>query len=156
MSKLRKWLDEKLITPAKSLSGSEIGMATAIGFWGGVFPIPAMSTFATLGLCTTIFVSMFNPAMTTIAVSINLAATPIQLMFMPIFMDLPSHFINVPSCSVSDLLVSIKQNPFLETLGTFGWCMVWSILAWVVLAPFSIFGVRLLICSIIGNKRNRD
>jgi hypothetical protein len=148
-------MNEKLITPAKSLSGSQIGLAIGAGFWGGIFPIPALSTFATLGLTSVILYSMFNPAMTTIAISINLAVTPIQIALMPFFMDLPSKYTSLPSCSVSELIDSIKTKPLLHTTKTFGACMFWAVVAWAVIAPFVIFSLRFIVAaaSKLGTKK---
>ena len=156
MSAIKNWLNEKLVTPAKSLSGSQVGLAVGVGFWGGVFPIPACSTFATLALCSTILFSMFNPAMTTIAISINLAVTPLQLVLMPVFMDMPSKFTSLPSCSVSDLIDSIKNQPLIHTTKTFGACMVWATVAWAVLAPMTIVAFRVVFASAAKLKKRSD
>ena len=155
MVNIRAWVKEKLIVPAKSLNGAQLGLAAGVGFWGGIFPIPALSTFATIGLCSMILSSMFNPAMTTIAISLNLAVTPLQLMFMPVFLDLPSRIAGLPTCSVSDLVHSIKNNPLLETCGTFGLCMIWATIAWALLAPLTIYWIRFLVSQILGRKSSR-
>ena len=156
MSAIKVWFDTKLITPAKSLSASQVGLSLGVGFWGGVFPIPALSTFATLFLCSVIMTSAFNPAMTTIAIAINLIATPLQIALMPLFMDLPSWYTPLPSCSVSDLLHSIRNEPILTTTRTFGSCMVWAVVAWVVLGPFVIFSFRLVAVLLSGLSKRRD
>ena len=153
MVQIRKWVNEKLISPARSLAPRQVGLAVAVGFYGGIFPIPACSTFATLALCSAILKSSFNPAMTTIAISINLAATPVQLMFMPVFLDLPSRFAGLPSCNVSDLVTSMKTKPVLETVSSFGSGMIWATLAWGILAPVSILALRFLIAYILAGRK---
>ena len=144
MSAIKSWVQNKLVFPAKSLTGSQIGLASGVGFWGGVFPIPALSTFATLFLSSVLMASAFNPAMTTIAIAINLVVTPIQIGLMPVFMDLPSMVAPLPSCSVSDLLYSIRNEPISNTIKTFGSCMFWAVVSWIVLAPLVIFMSRLI------------
>lgn len=156
MSAVKLWFNDKLVTPAKSLSGSQIGLAFGSGFWGGVFPIPAMSTFATLFICSVAMSSSFNPAMTTIAIAINLAVTPVQIALMPVFMDLPSWFTPLPSCSVSDLLYSIKNEPIMNTTKTFGACMFWAVVAWLLLAPFAVFLSRLVGGILFGLIKRRE
>ena len=154
MASVKQWLQEKLITPAKLLSSFQIGLAVAVGVWGGIFPIPAMSTFATLAFCTTIMRSMFTAAMTTISITINLIVTPIQLMAMPFFMNLPSKLTGASPCSVGDLVTSIQTKPFLETCSTFGLCMIWAVLAWTVLSPVSIFVIRLLVATVVRTSKH--
>ena len=156
MSAIQNWFETKLMTPARSLSGAQVGLSIGVGFWGGVFPIPAMSTFATLFLCSVILASAFNPAMSTIAIAINLIVTPLQIALMPVFMDLPSWVTPLPSCSVSDLLHSIRNEPILNTTKTFGSCMVWAVVAWVILAPFIIFSFRFVAALLSGLTKRRD
>lgn len=155
MVEFRKWLEEKLITPARTLDGNKVGFSAAVGFWGGIFPIPAMSTLATLGMTSVIFRSHFNPAMTTIALSINLAATPIQLFLLPFFMGMRSYLVVDGTCSVSDLFQSMKTNPILETGASFGVCLLWAVAFWVLLAPPALFVLRQAIQSILAIKMNR-
>ena len=142
MVSIRNWVTEKFVTPANTLSALQIGLSVAIGIWGGVFPIPALSTFATLALCTAILANMFNAAMTTIAVAVNVIVTPLQFLLMPRFMNLPSILTGSASCSISDLMESIKTKSLLETSSSFGLCLVWGVFAWAVSAPLAIFAIR--------------
>ena len=153
MAAIRTWIHAKLILPAQSLTPSQVGLTTAVGVYGGIFPIPACSTFAALALCSVIFRSSFNPTMTTLALSLNLAATPFQLMMMPVFMDMPSRLWSGPKCDVSGLLTSVRENPISETVSTFGSCLVWATLVWLLFAPIFILVVRHLIAFVIGIRK---
>lgn len=156
MVAIRKWIDEKLIVPASTLNGYSIGWSVSVGFWGGIFPIPSMSTFATLALTSIIFGSIFTPAMTTIAVSINVAATPVQFFLLPFFMGLKSYIGYEDACSVSDLFESIRTKSIFETGAKFGVCMLCAVFFWALLAPFAILVTRLAISSLIRIKKNLD
>jgi hypothetical protein len=154
MVDIKRWATEKLLTPARLLTSVQIGLAVAVGFWAGIFPIPALSTFATLGMCTVVMRRAFSPAMTSLAIAINLIVTPIQLLAMPVFMNLPSKILTLPSCSVGDLLTSIKSQPILETCSKFGLCMVWAVLSWSLLTPLSIFVIRTIVSRIVRASKN--
>lgn len=156
MSAIKSWFQTKLVSPAKSLTGSQIGLASGVGFWGGVFPIPALSTFATVFLSSVLMASAFNPAMITIAIAINVIVTPVQLGLMPVFMDLASMVTNLPGCSVSDLLFSIRNEPISNTIKTFGSCMFWAVVAWAVLAPVVIFTSRLVGAFLSSLHKRRE
>lgn len=117
--------------------------------------MPACSTFATLAFCSVIMKSSFNPTMTTIAISLNLAATPLQLMCMPVFMDIPSKFGIDLECNVSDLITSVKTQPFSDTVATFGSCLLWAVLVWIILAPLMIIGIRFGVASVVSSRKKQ-
>lgn len=153
MVNARKWIAEKLVTPAQALSPVQIGLAVAIGLWGGIFPIPGLSTFATLAFCTIILRGMFNGAMTSLAVGVNVIVTPFQVALLPVFLQLPSQIYASASCSVTDLLESIHTNPILETCSTFGVCLLKGVIAWLILAAPAVLVVRVCVASLVRTAK---
>jgi hypothetical protein len=153
MVNLKKWVNEKLLLPARSLTAFQIGLAVSVGLWGGIFPIPAMSTFSTLALCTILLSSLFNAAMTSLAIAVNVIVTPIQIMVMPLFMNLPSLVSSFGPCSVSELITSIQQKPILETCSTFGVCMTMAVIAWAALAVPAIFLIQFIVASLVRTAK---
>ncbi len=141
MSKVNQWLNDKFVVPARSLSHSQIGLALGVGLWGGIFPIPACSTFATVFLCSTILISMFNTAMTTISLSVNLAVTPVQFMLIPVFLGI----VGMPVSNAGDLLNMIKGQTWGETMSSFGKSFMYASLLWAVLAPLIIIIIQYLV-----------
>jgi hypothetical protein len=156
MDRITNWIHKEIVTPARGLNGDQIALSVAVGIWGGVFPVPAMSTFATFGLTSFVFGALFNPAMITIAVSLNLAVTPVQVSLVPFFMGFRSFVGFNGTCNVSDLVESVKTVPFLESIATFGTCLLWGVLFWALLAPFSIFGIRVLFRIIASVRKIKD
>jgi hypothetical protein len=148
MVDVKKWMNEKFVTPGKLLSPVQIGLAVAVGVWGGIFPIPTLSTFATLAFVS-VLGKRFNTAMSSIAIAVNLLVTPLQFMGMPFFLSLPAKFSSLAPCSVGDLMTSIKEKPLLETCTTFGTCMFWAVVGWGTLSAPAIFMLRWVVISIL-------
>ena len=103
--RMSQWLTVKLIQPAKTLHPDDIGLAAAVGLYGGVFPVPAVSTGATLAMCYGPLRSRYrnssssnnnSAAMMSITLVLNLIATPFQLLLMPKFLNAPYNFVNNP------------------------------------------------------------
>jgi hypothetical protein len=162
----------KLIQPAKTLAPGDIGLAAAVGFYGGVFPVPAVSTGATLAMCYGPLRARYNPAMLSITLVFNAIATPFQLLLMPTFMNLPYNCVNIPkvketiklylpdwmtkmtenieSCNVADFVEAVKVKPISEVVIKFGSSMVWASFAWASLAPFAILSSRFLVSRSIS------
>lgn len=169
MQKISEWLLLKIVQPARTLSSSEVGLEGAVGLYGGIFPIPMISTGATWALCYGPFRSKFNPAMISITVATSAIATPLQLLCMPLFMNIPYHIVSqpvskslinslspewntiieskTPECNVSDFLESVKALPLQETFAKFGSCMAYSAVSWLPLAPIAIVLTRFLIAT---------
>lgn len=155
MSKVRQWLNEKFVIPARSLSHSQIGLSLGVGLWGGIFPIPACSTFATVFLCSTVLVSLFNAAMTTITLSINFAVTPIQFMLIPVFLGR----VGMPVSSAGELLDMIKGQSWGETISSFGKSFMYASLLWAVLAPVAIIMIQYIVVlslKTLGSKQRHN
>ncbi len=167
MQRITEWFAVKILQPAKTLSPQEIGLATAVGLYGGIFPLPMVSTGATLAMCYGPFKSRYNPAMLSITIATSAIATPLQLLCMPVFMNLPYNITTLPAtqsfidsispewnniiaskvqqCNVSDFLESVKTLPLPETFMKFGSCMVWSTVSWLLLAPIAIVLTRMIV-----------
>ena len=102
-ARMSQWLTVKLIQPARTLHPDDIGLAAAVGLYGGVFPVPAVSTGATLAMCYGPLRSRYRSisssnnsatAMMSITLVLNVIATPFQLLLMPKFMNVPYNFVN--------------------------------------------------------------
>lgn len=70
-----QFIKDKLITPLSQLTMVEALWMVSVGVLGGVFPVPALTTGATLVLCTLCRIPL---AQTSLAGTINLILTPIQ------------------------------------------------------------------------------
>lgn len=179
--RLSQWISIKLVQPAKTLSPRDIGLSAAIGFYGGLFPVPAVSTGVTLAMCYGPLKSRYNPAMLSITLVFNALATPFQIICLPIFMNIPYNFANselckkkikeyslilpdwisqlpesIPSCNVSEFLESVKVSPVSEIVVKFGSSMLWAAFAWVSLAPISIVSSNLMVQGIVTFVKNRS
>lgn len=168
--RMSQWLTVKLIQPAKTLRPDDIGLAAAVGLYGGVFPVPAVSTGATLAMCYGPLRSRYrsssssSAAMMSITLVLNLIATPFQLLLMPKFLNAPYNFVNnsqvkekikayfpdwvsskadsIQSCNVSDFVEAIETKPFNEILIKFGSSIIWASVAWALMAPIVIISSR--------------
>jgi hypothetical protein len=151
---LRNFFMERIVKPSIAASAHQIGLSVAVGIWGGIFPVPAMATAVTVFLCTIVLFKFFNSGMTTIAVALNVLLTPIQLVCMPLFMDLPHRILGFPACSVESFMYHMNNRPFMETIRTFGSCMIWAVVTWSVLALPLIFIVAVTVGRVVQKWRS--
>lgn len=155
MSKVKQWLNDKFVVPARSLSHTQIGLSLAVGIWGGIFPIPACSTFATVFLSSMILASFFNAAMTTIAFSVNIAATPAQFMLIPSFLAAVGLRVN----NAGELVDMIKSQTWGETMTSFGKSFVYATILWAIIAPVAIIVIQnivVLVLKTFGPNQRRN
>ncbi len=144
-NRTRYWFEEKILEPARTLTQYQFSLSAAVGIWGGIFPIPAMTTVATLIITSVIFVREFNPAMTGIALAVNFLLAPMQLLCMPLFLGIPSRIAGLPSCNFINFLEWFKTKKIYQMFSSFGLCMLWAAITWAVLAPVCIKFLRVSI-----------
>jgi hypothetical protein len=72
---------EKLLIPASNLTTEQLGLALGAGIWGGIFPVPGVTTAAVgLIIAGLRLVGCSTPApAVALAVAVNLALTPLQV-----------------------------------------------------------------------------
>ena len=76
---------EQIEGPARHMTGAELGVALGVGIWGGLFPMPGATTgvvAALLALLRFVGFRITTPA-AGLAVAINLALTPLQVLRAP-------------------------------------------------------------------------
>ncbi|CAK0843286.1 unnamed protein product [Prorocentrum cordatum] len=90
VARARAWGAEHLLEPAREMTRRQLVVASAVGVWGGVFPIPPCTSPATL-FCIGFFSAgvprrlRFNVPMASIAIVLNELVLPLDLLLMPQF-----------------------------------------------------------------------
>jgi hypothetical protein len=92
---------EYVITPAIDLEAEEFSLSVSIGLWGGVFPVPAVTTFVTMLLVAFLRLSVPQKAL---AFTFNMLATPLQLLSMPSFIIMSNYIFRSATCEPIALL----------------------------------------------------
>mmetsp|Transcript_24808 Transcript_24808/g.36589 ORF Transcript_24808/g.36589 Transcript_24808/m.36589 type:complete len:169 (+) Transcript_24808:34-540(+) len=131
LSKVREWFQESILEPASHMEISDILQCVAIGLWGGVFPIPGITTFATIAL---LFCSPFrvNGTMKAFSLAVNMLATPIQFAMMPLFLQLGNMLMPNMLCEPSVLMSKFRdsESSLIVSLGESSTCLSAAIFAW--------------------------
>ncbi|KAG5476322.1 hypothetical protein LSCM1_04024 [Leishmania martiniquensis] len=124
-------LRERLLVPLSQLTGAELMVALSIGVLGGIFPIPLVTSLATLAIgcyaqCTTTQLVLGS--------TVNLFCTPVQFLLLPSFACLLGTLaqVDVAAFTASALQNSLKAGyaTFLSSCArmlfcaTIGWFLV--------------------------------
>ncbi|RNF09439.1 hypothetical protein TraAM80_02149 [Trypanosoma rangeli] len=97
MGWLRDAVFHRLVVPCRELTLKRLMIALSAGTIGGVFPVPMLTSVATLIICRVLQCSTLEA---TLATSVNLLLTPLEL------------FLVVPFASVTASVVGIDTNQF--------------------------------------------
>jgi hypothetical protein len=139
MSSISRWFQEKLLDPLKTLPWSGRASALFSGAWFGIFPVPGVSTF--LLLFAIQFLKMrqlpFSPPQVTIALAVNLLATPLMFAMIPMWLSAGSGLFNMQGCDASDIIPAFKQS-VVTAVTQFTGCLVAAMLAWSLATPVAL------------------
>ena len=145
---------EYVITPAKELSSEEISLSVSVGLWGGVFPVPAVTTFITLVLVGILQLSVTQKAL---ALTFNMLATPLQILNMPTFILLGSSFFNMSNCEPLTLLSTFKDPNvgFFSTLMNSSACLSAGVVAWAVLGVPMVYLATTIVTYLLKQRSRK-
>ncbi len=118
-----------------------LGRASALlaGAWFGVFPGPGVSTFLLLFAIQFLKIRQvpFSPAQVTLALAVNLLATPLMVGMIPIWLSAGSMLFNLQDCEAGTIIPAFKQS-VITAVTQFTGCLVAAMLAWCLATPFAL------------------
>ena len=132
MQAVSDWFDAKLRRPLAAMSSAERFLVVLVGVVGGIFPLPALTTIATLLLSV---VLKFGSAQSAVAAVVNLLVTPIEFVLIPTFAKLGCCFtgedatkftIQVIQAAAAEGVVSLVKNASSMLIHA---CLAWMVLA---------------------------
>ena len=143
-----------MITPAASLSPEEISLSVSLGLWGGVFPVPAVTTFVTLTLTALLKVSATQKAL---AFTFNMLATPLQLLSMPSFILMRNYLFHEATCDPLTLL-STFNDPQVSIFTAFtnsAACLSAGAVVWAILGVPVVYLLTLCLTFLIQRRQHK-
>ena len=144
-----------MITPASELEANEISLSVSIGLWGGVFPVPAVTTFATILLAAILRVSATQKAL---AFTFNMLATPLQLLSMPSFILMGNYFFqDSATCDPLTLLASFSDPKlsFFVAVGNSSACLCAGVAVWILLGIPVVYMVTKALTFLIIRRQQK-
>lgn len=143
MEKVRHWFQTKLRNPWRRLHTAEKLLALIVGVLGGVFPIPALTTIATLALASLL---ALNAPQTGVATAINLALTPVAIGMIPVFAHLAAFFSGADTTTFSaEFLMAAAAESLTHLLAVAASVLIHATVAWVVITAVVFAGVKVLL-----------
>lgn len=144
-SRISSWFNSQLLDPLKSLPNSGKISALGAGLWIGIFPFPGVSTFVLIFLIQILKMrgAPFNTAQSTISIAMNLIATPVMLLLIPIWLSMGSRIFGLEGCNAGDIIPALKES-VITAFTQFTGCILSAILAWVVISPAVLLPLYLL------------
>lgn len=121
-----------VVTPAAELEVHEISLSVSIGLWGGVLPVPALTTVATLLMAAILQVSSAQKAL---AFTFNMLATPLQILTMPSFILMGNYLFRDSTCDPLTLLATFRDpnTTFFTAIGNSSACLCAGVVVWAIL-----------------------
>ena len=107
--RLRAWFSESIVMPVYAMDAGELGKCTSVGIWGGIFPVPAVTTVVTLFLLW-VLPAKFTPAQKALAIAFNLLVAPLQFLVMPVFVIVGGMLANGLSCDPVSLMAKFQDS----------------------------------------------
>lgn len=105
-----------VILPIQTLSPNEAGPSIAVGFYGGLFPIPGTTIFATFALLY-IMPTTFSTAMKGLVFAVNTVVFPLEFYLLPFFIQTGSLFFDGLDCDPDYLIIKFyDKNTHIITL----------------------------------------
>lgn len=142
MTKVVEWWRRDVYHPLLQMSHSKRAAAASVGVVGGVFPIPALTTFATLFI---VRLAALNAAQSAVAVAINIAASPLQIAFIPYFATAGSLITGTDaSAFTSEAILRNMGEGLLSFAQSSASLLIHATLAWLLLVVCTLCVLRLL------------
>lgn len=143
MSSIRErigtWAYKHLIDPMYAMTWTEKIVCVIMGFWFGVFPIPGLSTpilFAAMFLINRVVHDPLSPAEYTVATAVNLLATPMLFLMLPLWIYLGQIMLSTEiDCDVAVLISEFKRSGVMKTTADFAQCLFIGTFAWLLYSP---------------------
>lgn len=137
-----QWVQHKLVDPLAQLPLSERVTAVAVGIIGGMFPIPALTTVATVGMAKVISISA---PQFMVACAVNLLVTPLEVAMIPFFAVGGAAMMGADSTNFTAAhLLAAMENGLSALLRDALAMLIHAALCWTVLATFTAFCLTLV------------
>jgi hypothetical protein len=142
MTKVLEWLKKDVYHPLLEMNHSQRTAAAAVGVVGGIFPVPALTTFATL---LVVRLADLHTAQSAVAVAINIAVAPLQIALIPSFASAGSLITGADgSLFTSEALLRHMGEGLVSFAHNGASLLVHATLAWVLLVCVTLFVLRFL------------
>lgn len=90
------------------MEADQLGRCTSVGVWGGIFPVPAVTTVVTLFLLWALPTN-FSPPEKGLAIAFNLLVAPLQFLVMPIFVIAGGALFSGLQCDPASLVAKFQS-----------------------------------------------
>lgn len=138
------WLNNNVVVPMRGLTWAQRLDTLVVGVLGGLFPIPVLTTVATVALC---WVLKLTAVQIAVSGAINIAVTPLELLLIPSFSTLGSFAcpwvgsgpVDVTALVSLGFSAAIQQAPNVFLSAAIGWVVA------VVFALVVRFSVRVIV-----------
>lgn len=143
---------EYVIAPASELEANEVSLSVSIGLWGGVFPVPAVTTFVTMLLVALLRVSVTQKAL---AFTFNMLATPLQLLSMPSFILMGNYLFREATCDPMTLLSTFNDPKvsIFTALANSSACLCAGAVVWAILGVPVVYLLTLCLTYLIQRRQ---
>ena len=143
-----------VITPAAELEAKEVSLSVTIGLWGGVFPVPAVTTFVTMLLVALLRVSAAQKAL---AFTFNMLATPLQLLSMPSFILMGNNLFHDATCDPMTLLSTFNDSEvsLFTALANSSACLCAGAVVWAILGVPVVILLTLCLTCLIQRRQQK-
>ena len=98
-----------IIQPVQALSPHDAGPAIAVGLYGGLFPIPGTTFFATV-ILVYITPKMFSTTMKGLSFAVNAITFPLEIILLPHFIQIGSSFFDDLECEPEQLIAKFYDK----------------------------------------------
>lgn len=161
MKRIKGWIRANLVQPVKKMSKVDVFRSILLGFYGGLFPVPGVTTFAVIGLVAitkVLGVHISAPALA-FALTLNLMLTPLNIATLPVFSGVGVQWLQPNMVCPWTKMFEIS---FRQMVADFSLCIGVSILLWCSLFPVYLIGVLLspplydVLAGVVIEKKRRQ
>eukprot|EP00397_Hematodinium_sp_SG-2012_P041752 GEMP01046053.1.p1 GENE.GEMP01046053.1~~GEMP01046053.1.p1 ORF type:complete len:209 (+),score=37.21 GEMP01046053.1:156-782(+) len=153
VDRLKVWWAERVVEPVKVLPRSDILRALLLGTYGGLFPIPGVTTgiVTILMLLCKLSGITLSVSLCAFALTVNLLLTPIELALIPVLSNIGVQML-APGlvCPWTD----IHALSWVHTVNDFSICIAGAILVWSFGFPF--IALAVIYAPRVTTFRHRD
>lgn len=122
---------EKIVQPAKQLTRGEVIVAVIAGLIGGIFPVPLVTTVASLLFARSM--CLIAPQVM-LAFSVNMCCTPLQIILIPVFARATALLLREDTSPYTAVALRRALGLSLsEVLSTCAKMLLYATLSWTIL-----------------------
>mmetsp|Transcript_47360 Transcript_47360/g.112472 ORF Transcript_47360/g.112472 Transcript_47360/m.112472 type:complete len:171 (+) Transcript_47360:299-811(+) len=142
IARAREWASVTIFQPARQMDCLQLGVALASGLWGGLLPIPGITTAVVGALLAILALAVkVSAPMVGLAVAVNMALTLPDIVLVPVFIAGGARFLDAAgvhaSCDVQSIAATVAEHGALSALRTSATCFAGAVLFWLALAPLA-------------------